>query len=321
MLPLHGSLSRRQVLAGVAGGLGLVASRGLAAVSIPPASSPESLAGMLHASLTPAQREAICFPWDYAQRKFGLLRTRVGANWNATEPEVASDFYTADQQELVRAIFDRLIEPEWHARFARQMEDDCGGFGHGHTVALIGEPGSGKFQFLMTGRHMTLRCDGDSADHVAFGGPIFYGHDAGGGDEEKDHPGNVFWPQALAANRVFEMLDGRQRGMRPGPAAGGKCHRLSRPAGADPRHPSFGTLARPAGGTREGAGDPARALPHDRSRGGSRLPRPAGRPRRLPAGLLLHRRHRRRQGLGQLAAGRPVVRLALPRRARMCMSG
>ena len=212
MLPVHGSLSRRQVLAGVAGGLGLVASRGPAAVSIPPAATPESLAGMLHASLTPAQREAICFPWDYAHRKFGLLRTRVGANWNATEPEVASDFYTGDQQELVRAIFDRVIEPEWHSRFERLMEHDCGGFGHGHSVALIGEPGSGRFQFLMTGRHMTLRCDGDSADHVAFGGPIFYGHDAGGGDEEKDHPGNVFWPQALAANRVFEMLDGRQRG-------------------------------------------------------------------------------------------------------------
>ena len=203
-------LSRRQFVASSAG-VAAVAAAPLADAA-PAAAAAETLAAQLHGSLTAAQRAEICFPWDYAHPKFGLLRTRVGANWNATEPEVASDFYTADQQELVRAIFDRLIEPEWHARFARQMEDDCGGFGHGHSVALIGEPGSGKFQFLMTGRHMTLRCDGDSADHVAFGGPIFYGHDAGGGDEEKDHPGNVFWPQALAANRVFEMLDGRQRG-------------------------------------------------------------------------------------------------------------
>ena len=58
---------------------------------------------------------------------------------------------------------------------------------------------------------MTLRCDGDAAEHVAFGGPIFYGHDAGGFNESKDHPGNVFWPQAVAANRVYEMLDGKQR--------------------------------------------------------------------------------------------------------------
>jgi hypothetical protein len=211
MLSDRDTMSRRRLLAGVAGGAGLMAARGLAAVSLPPASTPESLAGMLHASLTPAQQQAICFPWDHVHPQFGLLRTRVGANWNCTEPEVASGFFTSDQKEIVRAIFERLIDPEWHARFDRQMEDDCGGFGHGHSVALIGVPGSGKFQFLMTGRHMTLRCDGDSAEHVAFGGPIFYGHDAGGGDEAKDHPGNVFWPQALAANRVFEMLDGRQR--------------------------------------------------------------------------------------------------------------
>ena len=211
MVPFSHAFSRRQLLAGAAGGASLLAARGLAAVSLPPTATSESLAGLLHASLTPVQRQAVCFPWDHVHPQFGLLRTRVGANWNATNPEVASDFFTADQQDLVRGIFERLIEPEWHASFDQQMEDDCGGFGHGHSVALIGEPGTGKFQFLMTGRHMTLRCDGDSADHVAFGGPIFYGHDAGGGDEEQDHPGNVFWPQALAANRVFEMLDGRQR--------------------------------------------------------------------------------------------------------------
>jgi hypothetical protein len=63
----------------------------------------------------------------------------------------------------------------------------------------------------MTGRHLTIRCDGDSAEHVAFGGPIFYGHAAQGFDEKPDHPGNVFWPQALKANEIFKMLDGKQR--------------------------------------------------------------------------------------------------------------
>jgi hypothetical protein len=208
-------LSRRRLLAGAAG---LAAARGpfaVAAEVLPAAAAPattaESLAGVLHESLSPEQRAKVCFPWDYKHPRFGLLRTRVGNNWNATEPEVAGTFFTKDQQRLVREIFESLIEPEWHARFDKQMEDDCGGFGHGHSIALIGEPGSGTFQFLLTGRHMTLRCDGDSAEHVAFGGPIFYGHDAGGFNEEKDHPGNVFWPQALAANRVYEMLNGKQR--------------------------------------------------------------------------------------------------------------
>jgi hypothetical protein len=63
----------------------------------------------------------------------------------------------------------------------------------------------------MTGRHMTIRCDGNSADHVAFGGPIFYGHAAQGFNEKATHPGNVFWPQAQAANKLYQMLDGKQQ--------------------------------------------------------------------------------------------------------------
>jgi hypothetical protein len=205
-------MSRRRLLAGAAACAGSLAGGAPAAFAeSPSADSAETLAARLHASLTPAQRKQICVPWDYVHPKFGLLRTRVGNNWNATTPAVASDFFTKDQQRLVREVFEHLIEPEWHARFDKQLEDDTGGFGHDQSVALIGEPGSGKFQFLLTGRHMTLRCDGDSAEHVAFGGPIFYGHDAGGFNEEKGHEGNVFWPQAIAANGVFAMLDGRQR--------------------------------------------------------------------------------------------------------------
>jgi hypothetical protein len=206
---LHDTFSRRRLLAGAAACAGSAAIGRLRADE--PAPTAETLAGRLHASLTPSQRQQVCFDWDYKHPKFGLLRTRVGNNWNATEPNVDSDFFTKDQQRLVREIFEQLIEPEWHARFDQQMEDDCGGFGHDQSIALIGTPGSGKFQFLLTGRHMTLRCDGDSAEHVAFGGPIFYGHDAGGFNEEAGHKGNVFWPQAVAANKVYGMLDGKQR--------------------------------------------------------------------------------------------------------------
>ena len=63
----------------------------------------------------------------------------------------------------------------------------------------------------MTGRHMTIRCDGNSAKHVAFGGPIFYGHAADSFNEGPTHPGNVFWPQAEAANKLYQMLGSRER--------------------------------------------------------------------------------------------------------------
>jgi hypothetical protein len=48
---------------------------------------------------------------------------------------------------------------------------------------------------------------------TAFGGPIFYGHAAEGFNEKPTHPGNIYWYQAKRANEVFQMLDGKQRGM------------------------------------------------------------------------------------------------------------
>jgi len=58
---------------------------------------------------------------------------------------------------------------------------------------------------------LTIRADGDSEEHVAFGGPIFYGHAASGFTEKPGHPGNVFWPQAVQANLVFQLLDAKQK--------------------------------------------------------------------------------------------------------------
>jgi hypothetical protein len=77
-------------------------------------------------------------------------------------------------------------------------------------VAIFGTPADpAKFQWVMTGRHMTIRCDGNFDDGAAFGGPVIYGH--GAGDSEKGMPGNVFYYQTLKANEVFTMLDGKQR--------------------------------------------------------------------------------------------------------------
>jgi hypothetical protein len=46
------------------------------------------------------------------------LRTdrRVSANWNITEPTVDSDFFTADQRALIRAVYEALVNPGWHER-------------------------------------------------------------------------------------------------------------------------------------------------------------------------------------------------------------
>jgi len=178
--------------------------------------APEALAAELLRTLNPAQLGEIAFPWDHVDGDRGLLRARVAANWNVTRPSLDSDFFSADQRALVRAIYEGLIDPGWHERYDRHLEDDAGGWGRHQSVALFGEPDAGPFQFVMTGRHMTLRADGNHTPHLAFGGPIFYGHATGtwwSGSfvERSHHPGNVFFHQAEAASALFEMLDGEQR--------------------------------------------------------------------------------------------------------------
>lgn len=177
-----------------------------------PPGAPENLVAKLYQSMTPEQKKEVCFPWDHTDDR-GLLRLHVSNNWQITKPVIGTGFYTKDQQELIEALFYSLYNPEWHDRIKKQLKDDAGGYGKAQSIAIFGEPGTGKFELVMTGRHLTIRCDGDSTEHFAFGGPIFYGHAAQGFNEKPDHPGNVFWPQALKANKLYEMLDGKQREM------------------------------------------------------------------------------------------------------------
>lgn len=168
-------------------------------------SQSETLVATLYKSLNEEQRKAVAFPFDHP------LRSKVDNNWHITDKKTAQ-FYSKDQQEMIRQIFMSLHSPEYAEKVMGQVIHDSGKEGFGDTaIALFGEPGSGKFEFVLTGRHCTRRCDGDSVEGAAFGGPIFYGHAAKGFYEKADHPGNVYWFQAKRANEVFKMLDGKQR--------------------------------------------------------------------------------------------------------------
>ena len=173
--------------------------------------TPETAVKTLYDSLKPEQKSKMCYAWDHVDPRRGLLRARVANNWQINRMSLDGKFYTSDQQDLVREIFEGIIAPDWHARVDKQLKDDAGGFGRSMSIGIFGKPGEGKFEFVLTGRHCTLRCDGNSAEHVAFGGPIFYGHAAGDFHEGPSHKGNVYWPQAVAANGVYKMLDGKQR--------------------------------------------------------------------------------------------------------------
>ena len=161
----------------------------------------ETLVQSLYKSLDDKQREAICLPFDHP------LRSKVNNNWHINKTRLNQ--FTDDQQAMVREIFLKLHSPEYAQKVFDQVDGDSG-FGKG-SFALFGKPGSGKFEFVFTGRHCTRRCDGDSVEGAAFGGPIFYGHAAKGFYEKPEHPGNAYWFQAKRANELFQALDDKQR--------------------------------------------------------------------------------------------------------------
>src|SRR5687768_9191948 len=202
-------LSRRQFIRATAAGMAAISPA--AAVLLGPGGRPafgddkaagatyETLVASLYKSLDEGQRQKLCFAFDHP------LRSKVDNNWQITKHAI-SEVLNADQQALVRDIFRGIHSEEYAQRVFDQVEHDGGGpgsFADDCAIALFGEPGEtgdgwkSKFGFVLTGRHCTRRCDGNSVAGAAFGGPIFYGHAAEGFNEKPDHPGNAYWYQAV----------------------------------------------------------------------------------------------------------------------------
>jgi len=227
------SLSRRRFLKSTVGSAAAIAAASAGVLGVAGAQSnllgdepavaaakptSETLVTQLYKSLTDAQRRqtnpddpktSILFPFDHP------LRNDVDNNWFIVKHKV-KDFFSKDQQALIRDIFMSMHSEEYAPKVMAQVEHDnenIGGFG-ACSIAMFGEPGEpgkSKFEFVLTGRHTTRRCDGNSVEGAAFGGPIFYGHAAESFNEKPDHKGNVYWYQGIRANEVFKALDGKQR--------------------------------------------------------------------------------------------------------------
>lgn len=163
-----------------------------------PSSQAETAVQEFYSSLSDAQKSQICFSFDHQ------LRNKISANWHITKPTIGLDFYSDKQREMIDRILRGLTSEEGYERLQKQMDDDDGGVNF-YSVAIFGEPGTKKFEFELTGRHLTLRADGNSVDKAAFGGPIVYGH-----GEEVPHE-NIYHYQTKQANEVFKALDSDQR--------------------------------------------------------------------------------------------------------------
>jgi hypothetical protein len=160
------------------------------------ASAAETAVGRFHQSLTDAQRKIVCMPFDHQ------LRKKIGANWHVTEPTIG-ELFDEKQRANILEIVRGVTTEDGYERLLQQMEDDAAGI-DAYSCAVFGDPESGKFEWELTGRHLTLRADGNSVANRAFGGPLIYGH------SEEDPKHNLFHYQTKKANEVFQALDAPQ---------------------------------------------------------------------------------------------------------------
>lgn len=192
-------VTRRRFLAQVGAGafaLGTVpfAGGGRTATAAPTATSAaETAVKHLYESLSESQSSVVCLPFDHA------LRRKISANWRITDARISSDFLTNEQVALVEKVLRGITSEEGYEKLQRQMKADAGGLS-GYSFAIFGQPGTDQFEFELTGRHLTLRADGNSVPGAAFGGPIVYGHGV------ENPRKNLFFNQTRQVNRVFQAL-------------------------------------------------------------------------------------------------------------------
>ncbi len=226
--PRNHVVPRRALLKTAAAGtaLGFLAGRGWGAPAEPARKSDSERAiTALYQSLTPEQRAAVCFDWDFrVDIKYGrkplwrpdpqgiLLRTHVSNAWRITPQLIGSTFYTDEQRELILDVLRTTMAPDWIDKLKQQVRDDSGvAWGGDQALAIFGKPGHGACQCSITGFHLTVRATTETNPLAAFGGAITHGHQPSGFYEKFNHPGNFFWKQSLLANEVYKLLDAPQQ--------------------------------------------------------------------------------------------------------------
>lgn len=204
-------VARRDFLRAVGGATAALALSGAVARSAAPASRQprpaEELVRELHSTLSQEQKTRVVLPYDHGAGK-NRRPTRQGM-YNAPINNIRiRDVYTKAQQELLERIVQSMCSgEEGYRQISRLGNWDASKSFDGCGALLFGDPTQGqKFAFVFAGHHLTIRCDGDSEEGAAFGGPIYYGHSPHGYSR-----GNVFQYQTRSVLKVYKELDEKQR--------------------------------------------------------------------------------------------------------------
>jgi hypothetical protein len=183
----------------------------------------EELVKELFSTLDGDQKKSLVLDWNHGAPPAGKpgVPTRMKM-YNGPLGKALGDSYTKPQQELIDRILHAIANgEEGYMRLSRNKRWDGSGSLQGCGVTFFGEAVEGKkYCWLFTGHHLTIRCDGNSEESTAFGGPLYYGHSPNGYSDR-----NVFNYQTKAVLSVFDALTADQQkkavvGGNPGEQAG-----------------------------------------------------------------------------------------------------
>lgn len=157
----------------------------------------EELIKELYGGLDADQKKSVVLPIDAPERM---------KIYNAAMGKKIGEVYTKPQQELVGRILRALSSgEEGYRQISRGGTWDASKAFENCGANLFGDP-AGRFTWVFTGHHLTLRCDGNTEEGAGFGGPLYYGHSPNGYSER-----NLFNYQTRSAMAVFEALNKEER--------------------------------------------------------------------------------------------------------------
>lgn len=166
----------------------------------------EALVFELFQTMDADQKKKLVLPWDYKASGQPLPARLMTANAPVGKSIIGLE-YTKKQVELLDKVFRSICNgEEGYKRLSRNKGFDGSGDFESIGALIYGEPVEGKkFSLVFSGHHLTVRCDGNSEEKTAFGGPLYYGHSPSGFATN-----NVFYHQTKAAQELFASFNADQ---------------------------------------------------------------------------------------------------------------
>jgi hypothetical protein len=168
----------------------------------------EAMIFELFKTMTAEQKAKLTRPWDHKPTDKDKVTGRLATGNAAVNKLMIGTEYNKKQVELLDKIFRAIANgEEGYKQLSRSNKFDNSGDFESISAIIYGEPAEGKkFSLVFTGHHLTVRCDGNSEEKTAFGGPLYYGHSPDGYATT-----NVFYPQTKAATELFSALGEKEK--------------------------------------------------------------------------------------------------------------